>query len=159
MLRAAPERKTDANANLMMRPGTLAIAGTLAVLIHGVIAILHGAAHNDLGIQMTAAESAFINVVIVAAPAVAAAALWTRFMRAGSVLLAVSMAGALAFGAYHHYIAISPDHVAHLPPGNVQGLFRVTAVLLVASEAAGSAVGVWGMIRAARWRRPQSVSS
>jgi len=134
----------------MMRPRTLAIAGTVAVLLHGVIAVLHGAAHNDLGIQMTAAENAFINVVIVAAPVVAAVALWTRFVRAGAVLLAVSMAGSLLFGAYHHYVAISPDHVAHLPAGNLQGLFRLTAVLLVVSEAAGSGIGLWGMLRAAR---------
>jgi hypothetical protein len=131
-----------------MRSRTLAIAGTVAVLIHAVIAVLHGAAHNNLGIQMTAAENAFINVVIVAAPLVAAAALWTRFSFAGAVLLTVSLAGSLLFGAYHHYVAISPDHVAHLPPGNLQGLFRVTAVLLVVSEAAGSAIGVWGMTRA-----------
>ena len=134
----------------MMRPRTLAIAGTVAVLLHGVIAVLHGAAHNDLGIQMTAAENAFINVVIVAAPVVAAVALWTRFVRAGAVLLAVSMAGSLLFGAYHHYVAISPDHVAHLPAGNLQGLFRLTAVLLVVSEAAGGGIGLWGMLRAAR---------
>lgn len=129
---------------------TLAIAGTAAVLVHAVIAVLHGAAHADLGIRMTAAENAFINVVIVAAPVVAAAALWTRFMRAGAILLAGSMACSLLFGAYHHYVAISPDHVAHLPAGNLQGLFRLTAVLLVVSEAAGSGVGVWGIIRTAR---------
>jgi hypothetical protein len=130
------------------RNRALAIAGTLAVLIHGVIAALHGVAHSELGIQLSTAENAFINAVIVAAPLVGAAALWTRFAFAGAVLLAVSLAGALLFGAYHHYVAISPDHVAHLPPGDLQGLFRVTAVLLVVSEAAGSAVGVWGMIRA-----------
>ncbi|HVO27630.1 MAG TPA: hypothetical protein VMW56_28815 [Candidatus Margulisiibacteriota bacterium] len=133
-----------------MRDRSVAIAGTTAVLVHGVIAVLHGAAHTDLGIQMTAAENAFINVVIVAAPVVAAMALWTRFMRAGAILLAVSMAGSLLFGAYHHYAVISPDHVAHLPAGNLQGLFRLTALLLVVSEAAGSGVGLWGMKRAAR---------
>jgi hypothetical protein len=131
-----------------MRSRSVAIAGTAAVLIHGVIAVLHGEAHNDLGIEMTAAQNTFINIVIVAAPIVAAALLWTRFAFAGAMLLAVSLAGSLLFGVYHHYVAISPDHVAHLPPGNLQGLFRVTAVLLVVSEAAGSAVGVWGMTRA-----------
>jgi hypothetical protein len=133
-----------------MRDRTLAVAGTLAVVTHAVIAGLHGAAHNDLGIQMSAAENAFIDVVIVAAPLLAAIALWTRFAYAGAILLAASMLGSLVFGAYHHYVAISPDHVAHLPAGNLQGLFRETAVLLVLSEAAGIVVGVWGMARASR---------
>lgn len=132
-----------------MRDRTLAIAGMLAVLIHAVIAALHGAAHTELGIQMTAAENAFINSVIVAAPIVAAILLWTRFARAGAILLALSMAGALLFGGYHHYVAISPDHVAHLPPGTLQGQFRATAALLVVSEAIGVGVGAWGARRAA----------
>jgi len=125
----------------------LAIAGTLAVGIHGIIAALHGAAHSDLGIQMTAAENAFINIVIVAAPVVAAVLLWTRLARAGAILLAISMAGALLFGGYHHYVAISPDHVAHLPAGNLQGQFRATAALLIVSEAFGVGVGAWGAWR------------
>ena len=137
-----------------MQDRTLAVVGTLAVVTHGVIAAAHGAAHSDLGIQMSTAETAFIDVVIVAAPVVAAVALWSTFARFGAVLLAVSMAGALVFGAYHHYVAISPDHVAHLPAGQLQGLFRVTAVLLVVSEAAGIVVGVWGVMRG-----PYSVSS
>ena len=132
-----------------MRDPTLAIAGTLAVVIHAVIAALHGAAHGDLGIQMTAAENAFINMVIVAAPVVAAILLWTRLAHAGAVLMVIAMAGSLLFGAYHHYVAISPDHVAHLPPGNLQGLFRTTAVLLVVSEALGIGVGAWGARRSA----------
>ena len=127
-----------------MRDRTLAVVGTLAVVIHGVIAALHGAAHSDLGIQMSASENAFINLVIVAAPVVAAILLWTRFARAGAILLALSMAGALLFGGYHHYVAISPDHVAHLPAGSLQGQFRTTAALLVVSEAFGVGVGAWG---------------
>jgi len=131
----------------MVNSRTLAVVGTAAVVIHGIIAALHGAAHSDLGIQMTAAENAFINLVIVAAPVVAAILLWTRFVRAGAILLAASMAGALVFGGYHHYVAISPDHVAHLPAGNLQGQFRATAALLIVSEAFGVGVGAWGAWR------------
>ena len=135
---------TEAEA---MNHRTLAIAGTLAVVIHGIIAALHGAAHNDLGIQMTTAENAFINIVIVAAPVVSAILLWTRFARAGAILLAISMAGALLFGGYHHYVAISPDHVATCHPGDLQGQFRATAVLLIVSEAFGVGFGAWGARR------------
>ena len=44
------------------------------------------------------------------------------------------------FGLFYHYIIISPDHVAHLPAGEARGLFRVTAVLLLITEAFGVVV-------------------
>ena len=133
-----------------MQQRRLAIAGTLAVAVHAVIAAFHGAAHSELGIQMSPAENAFIDSVIVAAPIVAAVGLWTRFASAAASLLAVAMAGSLLFGVYHHYIAISPDHVAHLPAGSAQGVFRATAVLLVLSEAAGIVIGASGTLRLQR---------
>ena len=58
------------------------------------------------------------------------------------------MLGSLLFGAYHHYVAISPDHVAHLPPGDAQGLFRVTAQLMVVVELLGAGVGIAGLLAA-----------
>ena len=47
------------------------------------------------------------------------------------------MVGSLVFGFLYHYIIISPDHVSHLPPGTAQGMFRLTAVLLIVTEALG----------------------
>src|ERR1043165_9661672 len=44
------------------------------------------------------------------------------------------MLGALIFGACYHYLIISPDHVAHLPPGDARSLFRTTALLLEITE-------------------------
>jgi len=130
-----------------MKDPKIAGIGTLAVVIHAVIAVVHGMAHSDLGIEMTTLQNAFINIVIGATPVIAAIILWTKFARLGAVLLAASMIGALVFGVYYHYIAISPDHVSHLPEGNLQGLFRVTAFLLPISEAFGMSVGIWGFIR------------
>jgi hypothetical protein len=132
-----------------MKDKRLAIVGTLAVVLHGVVALLHGAAHASLGIELTSTENTFIDVVIVAAPVIAAVALWTRFARAGAILLAASMSASLLFGVYHHYIAISPDHVAHLPPGELQGLFRVTALLLVVTETLAAGIGLWGRAKLA----------
>jgi hypothetical protein len=62
---------------------------------------------------------------------------WTRHARAGVWLLFGSMLGSLIFGACYHYIIVSSDHVAHLPLGDARGLFRVTALLLLITEAAG----------------------
>ncbi len=53
------------------------------------------------------------------------------------------MIGSLGFGVYFHFIAVSNDHVSHLPEGDARGLFVVTAVLLVVVEAAGAAFGGW----------------
>jgi hypothetical protein len=55
------------------------------------------------------------------------------------------MLGSLIFGACYHYIIVSNDHVAHLPPGEARGLFRVTALLLLITEAIGVVVAALGM--------------
>jgi len=88
--------------------------GTAAVAIHALVSGLHGWAHLRLGVALSPFQAIFVALVITAAPIVAAALLWTRHARFGAVLLFASMAGALAFGLYFHYIAISPDHVPHL---------------------------------------------
>jgi hypothetical protein len=74
----------------------------------------------------------------------------------GLVLLVVSMAGALLFGVYHHYFAISPDHVVNVPPVHLQGLFRITAFLLPACQGFGLGVAVWGLNRVGRGAAPGS---
>ncbi len=55
------------------------------------------------------------------------------------------MAGSLIFGVYYHFVAVSADHVSHLPPGEAQGLFRLTALLLAATETFGLAFGLLGL--------------
>jgi hypothetical protein len=118
---------------------------TLAVVLHGVVVWFHGAAHKDLGVGLPYAwQRIFVNVVILGAPVVALVLIWTPLKRCGYLTLALSMAGALVFGIYHHYMAISPDHVGHLPPGDAQSMFKATAALLVLTEAFGTVVGVLG---------------
>jgi hypothetical protein len=46
-------------------------------------------------------------------------------------------------------LTMPPDHVSHLPEGRLQGLFRLTALLLVFTEAFGTVVGVWGLTKGA----------
>lgn len=128
-----------------MTAATTARLATMAVALHAVIAAVHGVAHRNLGIRMSLAQDAFIYVVIGATPIVAVVLLWRGHTRPGAALLVVSMAGALLFGVYHHFIAVSPDHIAHLPPGELQGAFQLTAWLLPASEAFAAVVGVLGL--------------
>jgi hypothetical protein len=123
----------------------LAWAVTVAVLSHLVVNVFHGRAHTQLGVGLTSWQQFYVLAVILAAPLVALLLSWTRYLRAGLWLLLVSMLGSLMFGACYHYIIVSNDHVAHLPPGEARGLFRVTALLLLITEAIGVVVAALGM--------------
>ncbi|MGH7596402.1 MAG: hypothetical protein ACREOI_08620 [bacterium] len=121
----------------------------LLVVVHGLIGTGHLFAHGELGVETSAMQNLFIVVVIGFSPIAAAVLLWTSSTRKGFLLLAASMAGSLLFGVYFHYIAISPDHVSHLPAGESQGLFRFTAMLLAMMEVLGAGFGWWGFRRIA----------
>ncbi|MFQ5528394.1 MAG: hypothetical protein ACE5GX_19335, partial [Thermoanaerobaculia bacterium] len=72
----------------------MARLGTLAVLTHLVVVVLHGHAHSRLGVELNGFQTGYAAVVIVAAPLVAAALLWTGRLRLGAQLLFVSMLAA-----------------------------------------------------------------
>jgi hypothetical protein len=52
------------------------------------------------------------------------------------------MFGSLLFGLYHHFLAVSPDHIHSQPPGAWGITFVLTAYLLLITEAIGTYVGV-----------------
>jgi len=110
---------------------------TIVVLAHLVINLLHGRAHTDLGVGLTTWQYIFVMTIILLAPLVAIVLSWTRYARAGLWLLFISMLSSLIFGFCYHYIIISNDHVAHLPAGDARGMFRMTALLLLITEALG----------------------
>ena len=125
----------------------VAWVGTLVVAVHGLVNAAHGSAHLELGVELSKWQETFVLVVIGLSPLVAAVFLWTSHARLGAVILGGSMAAALVFGVYYHYVAVSPDHVEHLPPGDARGLFRASALLVAASQALGTGVGLWGIRR------------
>jgi hypothetical protein len=116
--------------------------GALIVLLHLGVVLLHGSDHVLLAIEMAAWQTVFIELVIVAAPLVAAVLLWTRLQRAGVYLLAASMAASLIFGLWYHFIAAGADNVFAMPPMPGSAAFKVTAMLLAIIEAAGC---LWGL--------------
>jgi hypothetical protein len=111
------------------------------IAVHALVALVHGLAHVELGIGLSAWQTAFVGVVIGAAPLVAAAFLWMGSWRAGGALLLLSMTGALLFGAYYHFLATGPDHVASHAFTGWGAVFRGTSVLLVMTEALAVWVG------------------
>jgi hypothetical protein len=110
---------------------------TIVVLAHLAVSLLHGRAHRELGVGLTSFQNVYVITVILLAPLVALILSWTRYARAGLLLLFVSMLGSLVFGFCYHYVIVSSDHVAHLPPGDARGAFRMTALLLLITEALG----------------------
>jgi len=121
------------------------IAGTVAVLVHLAVMMLHGQAHDRLHVGLSAWQNIYVIAVIAIAPLIAMLLLWTRYARLGLIVLVVSMAGSLIFGLIYHFVVMSSDHVSHLPPGEAQGLFRMTAVLLMLTELFGVVVGLLGL--------------
>jgi len=125
---------------------------TFIVIQHFVILCLHAFAHVKLEVWASLLGNVFIVVIIWIAPIVAMILLRQQRYPAGVILFLSSMVGSLLFGVYNHFIAISPDHVYHIPAGEERELFQITAALLALVELVGSIVGIWA------WRVMKSVS-
>jgi hypothetical protein len=136
--------------------GTRALAAI--VLAHLAISVVHGAAHTGARVELGAAGTVFVYVVILAGPLVglalvlagssAADPAGTR-PRVGAAIVAMSMAGALVFGLVNHFFIQGADHVAHVAR-EWRTLFASTAALLAVLEAAGTVIGVRGAVRVRR---------
>jgi len=116
------------------------------VVINAIILLCHNDAHQRLGVMLNSWQQAFVYSIIVPGPIVAALLLW-RHPFYGYSLLLVTMVGSLVFGVYHHFVSVSPDHVAHLPAGDAQALFRATAFLMAVAEASGASLAAIGLGR------------
>ncbi len=116
--------------------------GTAVVLVNLLVNLVHGAAHLELCVDLSAAETLFVAVAIVAGPLLALVLLWTPWQRVGLGLLSVAMAGSLLFGLYRHFVAMGPDHVGAQAAGFWGITFVVTACLLFLAEAVGIYMGV-----------------
>jgi hypothetical protein len=121
------------------------IAITGLVAIHFAVAVWHGNAHTALAIALRPEETAFVVLVILIAPLVAAPLVWTHYVRVGVWMFFLSMVGALLFGAYHHYVVVSPDNIGHLPHGSAeaQATFIASAGALAVLELTSALYGAF----------------
>jgi hypothetical protein len=121
----------------------VAITGLVAV--HLAATIWHGDAHTQLAITLPPAKNVFVYAVILVAPIVAASLVWTRYLRASLWVFSLSMLGALLFGAYHHYVLVSPDNIGHLPAGTpaVQSQFVTSAAAIALLELVSALYGAY----------------
>ena len=112
----------------------------IVVMLHLIISLVHGMAHAQAQITMSAAANMFIYIVILAGPLLGLLLVW-RDQRIGGGLIAVTLGASFVFGLVNHFLLISPDHVAHVTE-QVRPLFTATAVLLALTEAAGAVLAV-----------------
>jgi hypothetical protein len=121
----------------------IAITGLIA--LHLAAGIWHGMAHTQLAIVLPFEKTLFVYVVITIAPLLAAGFVWTRYVSIGLWLFFLSMLGAFLFGAYHHYVMVSPDNIAHLPAGSPESHshFIVSAAVIALLELASALYGAF----------------
>jgi hypothetical protein len=121
------------------------IAITVLVAIHLGVALWHGNAHTALAITLPPEKNAFVFIVILIAPLVAASLMWTRYVLVGVWMIFLAMLSALLFGAYHHYIMLSPDNIGHLPHGtaDAHSAFIASAAALALLELASAIYGAF----------------
>ena len=112
------------------------------VLTHLGVSLIHGFAHARASVVLPQMSMLFVFGVILAGPIVGMALQRLALPRGGAWIVAATMAGALAFGLWNHFVIEGADHVSHVAqPWRI--LFGTTAALLVVTEALGSAVAVW----------------
>jgi len=134
-----------------MKKAISGLDGALAalVLLHLLVAYLHGRAHEGASVALSPAGNAFVLIVIIAGPLVGLVWSWFVDRRVGAWIIAVTMAGSLVFGVVNHFVLESGDHVSQVDPA-WRALFGSTAVLLACIETMGLGVGVWRGVRAER---------
>ena len=118
---------------------------TALVAIHLAATLWHGSAHTQLAITLPPEKNAFVYIVILIAPIVAATLVWTRHLLVGVWVFLLSMLGAFLFGAYHHYVLISPDNIGHLSGGSAEahGHFIASAAAIALLELASALYGAF----------------
>jgi len=120
---------------------TLKLAALVLILIHLVVSIVHGQAHQGARVHLTLFGYVYVAMVITAAPLVAAALLFSRRRHIGGLLLTVSMAGSFAFGVWYHFLSAGTDNVAEVH-GVWRSTFLWTALALAVSELLGFIIGL-----------------
>ena len=126
-----------------MRRASAAIAAVNLALL-----VAHGLAHQALGVALSPGQAAIVYGLIVPGPLIAVLLL-ARYPFLANCVLLTTMTVGLVFGGLFHYLVASPDHVAHLPPGSGDVLFRTSAAGLAIAEAVGIVVAIAGLRRPA----------
>lgn len=114
------------------------------VAMHLAASLWHGGAHTQLAIILPPEKTIFVFIVILIAPIAVAGLVWTRYFSIGLWVFFLSMLGALLFGAYHHYVLVSPDNISHLPGSpESHSQFIASAAVIALLELASALYGAY----------------
>ncbi|HEY2844152.1 MAG TPA: hypothetical protein VGJ09_10900 [Bryobacteraceae bacterium] len=119
---------------------------TTIVWIHAAAVAAHAAAHLGAAVPLSTPAAIYVLLVIVAGPLLGWWIYKSGRPRAGSAIVACSMAGALIFGLWNHFLAAGADHINMIEAGPWQAPFRLTAMAIAVAEAAGTIAGVAAMV-------------
>jgi hypothetical protein len=127
------------------RTAALGRLTAVVVVVHFVVAVLHGVAHIGAGVALTAAQLVVVVVVISAAPFYGLYLHYRRPGPQGAAILVASMAASLVFGWVFHFVADTPDNVARVEPGLVGAwatAFDSSAYIVACIELLGTLLAV-----------------
>ena len=124
------------------------------VAVHTVVAFVHNQAHRQIDVALSNFQSAFALVVIVVAPAVAAAIIWRGHPRRGATVLVLSLLASLIFGVVNHFMIDSPDQLAHISNDGWGKIFTISAYALALTELVGILAGM-ALISVSRSVKPE----
>jgi hypothetical protein len=111
------------------------------VLAHLAVCAIHGAAHEEGGVPLSTASTAFVLAVVIVAPLGGLLLLRVSYGLGGAVV-AVSMGASLLFGLLNHFILPGADNALHVAAA-ARSRFAISALLLAVTEACGAALGAW----------------
>lgn len=135
-----PRREWDRNYMNQLSSQRRPFVALALILIHLVVSILHGWAHQAAMVTLTTFGNVYVGVVITLMPVVAAVFLFTRKKKIGALLLALSMLGSFIFGFWYHFLSNTTDNVTQVH-GPWHSTFLWTAFALAIIELAGTVVG------------------
>lgn len=99
----------------MIKSCSTPYATALIVVIHLLTNFVHGVAHRELHVGLSARGSVCVIIVVLLLSLVSMALVCANQIELGLGLLSISMLASFLFALSHHFLIISPDHVHSQP--------------------------------------------
>ncbi|HKE58086.1 MAG TPA: hypothetical protein VKB46_15340 [Pyrinomonadaceae bacterium] len=112
------------------------------ILVHLIVSMIHGYAHTQALVTLSAVGQIYVIVVIILAPLLGGALLYSRRLKTGALLAALSLAGSFVFGLVYHFLLPGSDNVMEVH-GEWHMMFMWTAVMLAVLELVGTLTAFW----------------
>jgi hypothetical protein len=123
----------------------LKVSICVIVLLHVILEIVHGEMHENLEINLSSFQFAYVTLVILFIPILSLIMILIkhiRFQHIGAILLVGSMLGSFIFGVIYHIIIPGSDNIFTANNDLWGLLFQFTAILLVTINVVGIGLGI-----------------